>query len=56
LLSWGAAMRTFVYVDVFNLCYGALEGTLWKWLDLVALFKIVLTAPPLRQRDGCVTV
>ncbi len=35
-------MRTFVYVDGFNLYYGALKGTPWKWLDLVALFNIVL--------------
>ena len=35
-------MRTFVYVDGFNLYYGALKGTPWKWLDLVALLKIVL--------------
>lgn len=35
-------MRTFVYVDGFNLYYGALKGTPWKWLDLVALFERVL--------------
>ena len=35
-------MRTFVYVDGFNLYYGALRGTSWKWLDLVALLKTVL--------------
>ena len=35
-------MRTYVYVDGFNLYYGALKGTAWKWLDLVALFQIVL--------------
>ena len=27
-------MRTFVYVDGFNLYYGVLRGTAWKWLDL----------------------
>ena len=37
-------MRTFVYVDGFNLYYGALKGTPWKWLDLVALFGRVLQA------------
>ena len=26
-------MRTFVYVDGFNLFYRALKGTSWKWLD-----------------------
>ena len=35
-------MRTFVYVDGFNLYYGALRGTPWKWLDPVALFEKVL--------------
>ena len=35
-------MRTFIYVDGFNLYYGALKGTAWKWLDLVALFEKVL--------------
>ena len=35
-------MRTFVYVDGFNLYYGALKGTSWKWLDLPALLAKVL--------------
>ena len=35
-------MRTYVYVDGFNLYYGALKGTAWKWLDLPALFAKVL--------------
>ena len=35
-------MRTFVYVDGFNLYYGALKGTPWKWLDLPAMFARVL--------------
>ena len=35
-------MRTFVYVDGFNLYYGALKGSSWKWLDLVTLFEQVL--------------
>lgn len=35
-------MRTFVYVDGFNLYYGALKGSSWKWLDLVALFENML--------------
>ena len=30
-------MRTSVYVDGFNLYYGALKETPWKWLDLPAL-------------------
>ena len=35
-------MRTFVYVDGFNLYYGALKGSPFKWLDLVSLFEKVL--------------
>ena len=35
-------MRTFVYVDGFNLYYGALKESSWKWLDLLALFEKVL--------------
>ena len=35
-------MRTSVYVDGFNLYYGALKGTPWRWLDLPALFARVL--------------
>lgn len=35
-------LRTRVYVDGFNLYYGCLKGTPWKWLNLVALFERVL--------------
>lgn len=35
-------MRTFIYVDGFNLYYRALKGTRCKWLDLRALFVRVL--------------
>lgn len=35
-------MRTYVYVDGFNLYYGALKDTSYKWLDLKALFGNVL--------------
>lgn len=35
-------MRTFVYVDGFNLYYGSLKGTPHKWLDIKALFKAIL--------------
>ena len=36
------SVRTYVYVDGFNLYYGALKGSPWKWLDLLALFQNVL--------------
>ena len=32
-------LKTNVYVDGYNLYYGALRGTLYKWLDLDNLFK-----------------
>ena len=35
-------MRTRVYVDGFNLYYGALRGTPYKWIDLVKLSKLLL--------------
>jgi len=35
-------MRTYVYVDGFNLYYGALKNTPYKWLDLRALFARIL--------------
>lgn len=35
-------MRTAVYVDGFNLFYGALKGSNYKWLDLRKLCEIVL--------------
>lgn len=35
-------MRTNVYVDGFNLYYGCLQGTPYKWLDLDALCRRLL--------------
>lgn len=35
-------MRTNVYVDGFNLYYGALKGTPYRWLDLAALCRRIL--------------
>lgn len=32
-------MRTRVYVDGYNLYYGCLKGTAYKWLDLQKLFR-----------------
>jgi uncharacterized LabA/DUF88 family protein len=36
------ASRTNVYVDGFNLFYGALKGSRYKWLDLEALCRNLL--------------
>lgn len=37
-------MRTIVYVDGYNLYYGRLSGTPYKWLDLPELFRQMLEA------------
>jgi hypothetical protein len=37
-------MRTIAYVDGFNLYYGSVKGTRYKWLDLCALFDQTLPA------------
>lgn len=34
-----APLRTRVYIDGYNLYYGCLKGTPYKWLDLVKLFE-----------------
>jgi len=34
--------KTFVDVDGFNLYYGAVKGTPYKWLNLEALFRLLL--------------
>lgn len=38
-------MKTVVYVDGFNLYYGVLRGTTFKWLDLYALFQDHVLGP-----------
>ncbi len=40
--SGSQATRTIVYVDGFNLYYGAVKGTPYKWLDLEALCRRLL--------------
>lgn len=40
----GLVLRTFVYVDGFNLFHRALKGTKHKWIDLVALSRSLLGA------------
>ena len=43
-------MRTWVYVDGFNLYYGAVKGTAFKWLNLVELAKRILPADTVVER------
>ena len=35
-------MKTYLYVDGFNLYYGAVKGTPYKWLDLKALCRVMI--------------
>lgn len=35
-------MKTIVYIDGYNLFYGCLKHTQYKWLDLVKLFRLIL--------------
>ena len=35
-------MRTYVYVDGFNLYYGAVKGTPYKWLNILKLCQLLL--------------
>lgn len=35
-------MKTIVYVDGYNLYYGRLAGTTYKWLDVAALFQTIV--------------
>lgn len=42
-------MKTIVYVDGFNLYYGAVKGTPYKWLDLGKLFKFMLPEDDVTQ-------
>lgn len=44
-------MRTYVYIDGFNLYYGALKGSPFKWVDPVALSRTIL---PGKNRVQCV--
>jgi uncharacterized LabA/DUF88 family protein len=37
------SQRTTVYIDGFNFYYGSLKKTKYKWLDLEALFRTVLS-------------
>jgi uncharacterized LabA/DUF88 family protein len=42
-------MKTMVYVDAFNLYYGALKGTAYRWLDLQ---KLMCSLYPAHQITG----
>jgi uncharacterized LabA/DUF88 family protein len=41
--------RTIIYVDGFNLFYGALKGTPFKWLDLERYFCLLLSSHSIQK-------
>ncbi len=42
--AFSSVKKTIVYIDGFNLYYGAIKGTQYKWLDLKQLSTKLLTA------------
>jgi uncharacterized LabA/DUF88 family protein len=48
-----AASPTNVYIDGFNLYYGCLKGSAFKWLDLEALCTKLLPSNDIRQIHYC---
>jgi uncharacterized LabA/DUF88 family protein len=42
LLFWDSSMKTYVYIDAFNLYFGCVKNTPYKWLDLSKLCAILL--------------
>lgn len=45
-------LRTRVYIDGYNLYYGCLKGTSFKWLDLFTLFEQRILPSILHARQG----
>ena len=42
-------MKTNIYVDGFNLYYGAVKGTPFRWLDMAALCRMLLPRDQINQ-------
>lgn len=49
-----APRKTVVYIDGYNLYYGRLRGTSYKWLDVVELFRVVLEKRDQNESLECV--
>lgn len=47
-----APLRTRVYIDGYNLYYGCLKSTSYKWLDLLSLFERHILPSILVVKDG----
>ena len=41
-MAGGNLIPSFVYVDGFNLYYGAVKGTAYKWLDIQKMVQLIL--------------
>jgi hypothetical protein len=48
-LAASSSPRTYVYIDGFNLYYGALKGTSFRWLDLDAFCRLLLPKNDVRS-------
>jgi uncharacterized LabA/DUF88 family protein len=46
--------KTAIYIDGYNLYYGRLRGTPFKWLDVVTLFRTLLDQRDQNETIGCV--
>ena len=42
-------MKANVYVDGFNLYYGAVKGTPYRWLDIAAMCRLLLPHDQINQ-------
>ena len=42
MMAGGNLIPSYVYVDGFNLYYGAVKGTLFKWLDISKMVQLLL--------------
>ncbi|MEB0140805.1 MULTISPECIES: antitoxin Xre/MbcA/ParS toxin-binding domain-containing protein [unclassified Undibacterium] len=51
-VSGVAHLRTRIYIDGYNLYYGCLKGSPYKWLDLLALFEKHILPSVLVERNG----
>lgn len=46
-------MRTYVYIDGFNLYYGSVDGTNLKWLDIVGLCRRLMPNDAIERVHYC---
>jgi hypothetical protein len=49
-------MRTNVYVDGFNLYYGAVKGTPYKWLDIRRMCELIFPKNEIAEIHYCTAI